>query len=56
MNSSTFFANLLIRNFASMNKPIVIRIRPQDESVKAKCGGRSGCTLTDFYITMKKAA
>ena len=35
----------------------IIRMRPKDEPITGKCGGKSGgCTLTDFYITMKKAA
>ena len=39
-----------------MKKPIVIKIRPQDD-VKGRCGGKKGgCTLTDFYIDCKKAA
>lgn len=40
-----------------MSKVRSIKIRPQDESPRNRCGGKKGgCTLTDFYIDCKKAA
>ncbi len=40
-----------------MSKVISIKIRPQDEPPRGRCGGKKGgCTLTDFYINCKKAA